>query len=177
MIWNTITSLVCTAAPVPRYDSYLTKNPVAFVVNGKPENPALGDRAVRRSQETGPRPARRCDGAGILQSRPLRSSAQRSAAHRPAASGGFRGASAVPHPINPALINMRQIDPNPTPRRSDLYDALPTSIRRRRWRPHYIVGKSILASPNCISRSTRPKSASSAPPSPPACRAKRRRPC
>jgi hypothetical protein len=145
MIWNMIESL-CTAAPNTRYDAYLTKNPVAFVVKGKQENRhwVIGPyedltrlaRDLRVDATAQASFGQACFGRRYTDLPPT----------GPQPSGGFRKAieSTVPHPIKPALINARQVDPNPTPRRSDLYDAFADFYSKKTLEAHHIVEKSIL---------------------------------
>jgi hypothetical protein len=146
MIWNAIKSQVCNPAPDPRYQAYLTKTPVAFVVNGQPEN---------RYWVIGP-----YDGLTAL-ARDLRVDATARASFHNACfgrrhtdlpptgaqpSGGFRKPmeTATPHAVNPALIGQRLVDPNPTPRRSDLYDVFADFYSKKTLEAHHIVEKSIL---------------------------------
>jgi len=146
MIWSTIKGLVCTAAPDARYEAYLTKNTVAFVVNGKPEN---------RHWVIGPYEGLKKLARDLRVDASARASFSQACFGRrhtdlpptgPQPSGGFRRAmeSAVPHPINPALINKRQLDPNPAPRRSDLYDVFADFYSSKTLEAHHIVEKSIL---------------------------------
>lgn len=147
MIWNMIESL-CTAAPDRRYRAYLTKKPVAFVVSGKPENRhwVIGPyddltklaRDLRVDATARASFGQACFGRRYSDLPPT----------GPQPSGGFRKAmeSTLPHPINPALANMRQVDPNLTPRRSDLYDAFADFYSKKTLEAHHIVEKSILGS-------------------------------
>jgi hypothetical protein len=146
MIWNEIKSKICAPAPDSRYQAWLTKKPVAFIVNGQP---------VMRHWVIGP-----YDGLRVL-ARDLRTDATtRAAFHNacygrretdvaptgPQPAGGFRKpmATAIPHPVNPALIAQRVVDPNPTPRRSDLYDVFAEFYSKKTLEAHHIVEKSIL---------------------------------
>jgi|GEM_PF-4502584 hypothetical protein len=146
MIWNTIKSRVCTAAFDPRYEAYLTKSPVGFVVNGRPENrhwvigPYEGLKKLARDLRVDAMAqasfSRACFGRRHTDLPPI----------GPQPSGGFRKTmeNAVPHSINPVLINLRQVDPNLTPRRSDLYDAFADFYSKKTLEAHHIVEKSIL---------------------------------
>jgi hypothetical protein len=146
MIWKMIKSLVCTAPSDPRYEAYLTKNPIAFVVDGAPEfrhwviGPYEGLQKLARDlrvDETAQASFNQaCFGRRHTDVPPT----------GPQPSGGFRKAmgSAVPHAVDPTLINMRQVDPNSTPRRSDLYDVFDDFYARKTLEAHHIVEKSIL---------------------------------
>src|SRR5262245_42400384 len=113
MIWNTIKSAVCNAAVDPRYEAYLTKTAVPFVINGQP---------VNRYWVIGP-----YEGLKKL-ARDLRVDATAQAAFSNACfgrrhtdvpptgaqpSGGFRKPmeTAIPNAVNPALIAQRLVDP------------------------------------------------------------------
>jgi hypothetical protein len=146
MIWNMIEELLWRIPAPNPYNAYLTKNPVAFIVQGKPEN---------RHWVIGPYKGLK-DLAGHLRVDPTkRASFSRACFGRrhtdlpptgPQPSGGFRKAMAVavPHPIDPALIGKRQVDLNPTPRRSDLYDAFADFYSKKTLEAHHIVEKKIL---------------------------------
>ena len=146
MIWKAIKSQVCAPAPDSRYEAYLTKNPVAFATPSGPD---------QRYWVIGP-----YEGLKKL-ARDLRTDATTQAAFADACfgrrhtdvpptgaqpSGGFRKkmATEIPKPVNPALLGMRQVDPNLTPRRSDLYNAFADFYSKKTLEAHHIVEKSIL---------------------------------
>jgi hypothetical protein len=146
MIWNAIKSQVCVAAPDPRYEAYLTKNPVVFVIDGKPEN---------RRWVIGPYESLKKLARQLRVDATARASFGRACFGRrhtdlpptgPQPSGGFRTAmeGAVPNPISPGLLSMRRVDYNPMPRRSDLYDVFADFYTKKTLEAHHIVEKSIL---------------------------------
>jgi len=146
MIWNAIKNQVCDTAADRRYEAYLTKRPVAFVINGRPENRhwVIGPyeslkklaRDLRVDATTRASFGQACFGRRHTDLPPT----------GPQPSGGFRTAiaGAVPNPINPALLSMRQVDANPTPRRSDLYGLFADFYAKKTLEAHHVVEKSIL---------------------------------
>lgn len=153
MVWDAIKSQVCTAAPDPRYEAYLTRNPVGFFDNGKRDDrywvigPYEGFRRPYKGLTTL---------AGDLR---VDAKAQESFAGAcfgqrktdlpptgPQPSGGFRKAikDAVPHPTNPEFIGQRRDEPNATPRRSDQYAAFADFYEKKTLEAHHIIEKSIL---------------------------------
>jgi hypothetical protein len=148
MIWNAIKSQVCSLTPHDAsYEAYLTKKTLTIVVDGKP---------VTRHWVIGP-----CTGlqtlATDLRTKPAaRSSFERACYGRrhtdvpPGSeqpSGGFREPmkTAVPHAVNPALIAQRQgLQPDQTPRRSDLFDVFRDFYAKKTLEAHHVVEKSIL---------------------------------
>jgi hypothetical protein len=146
VIWNAIKSRICTPPPEPRYEAYLTKTPISFVVNGKPENrywvigPYEGLKKLARDLRVDPSARARfstaCYGRRHTDLPPTGAQP----------SGGFRQAmeTATPHVVNPALIAQRASPAEATPRRSDLYDVFADFYGAKTLEAHHIVEKSIL---------------------------------
>jgi hypothetical protein len=147
VIWNAIKSQICTAPPDPHHEAYLTRVPIAFVVNGQPENrywvigPYQGLKKLARDLRVDPS-ARARFGAACY--------GRRQTDLPPTGappSGGFRRAmeTAIPHAVNQALIAQRADPADPAPRRSDLYDVFAAFYAAKTLEAHHIVEKSILA--------------------------------
>lgn len=148
MIWNHIKTINClTQKPDDRFEAYLTKNPVPFTT---PEGPdqrywVIGpyeklkelarafrvDATARASFDDG------CFGRRHTDLPPT--------GEQPA--GGFRKKMvvAVPRPVNPALIAMRQgANPPQMPRRSDQFNVFADFYAKKTLEAHHIIEKSIL---------------------------------
>jgi hypothetical protein len=141
MVWSKIKTLVCTGPVMSRYDAYFTKQPVAF--SPVPRRWVIGEydhlkklaTALRNDWTVGMYFGGACYGLRHTDVAPT----------GPQPKGGFRPLPPVPdHPVNQGLINMRQVNPNQTPRESDLYDKYRDFYAQKTLEAHHIVEKSIL---------------------------------